>query len=96
MRNFVKYEGRSLMKLMFDVDENNSIVVFFANISAHQIQLASGRIETLMEVLGLYILDIAIIECKFDKYASKWYVKIDKYASKWYVKIDIDNEGKSE
>lgn len=82
MRNFVKYEGRSLMKLMFDVDENNSIVVF-ANISAHWIQLAYGRIETLIEVLGLNILDRAIIECKFDKYASKW-----------YVKIDIDKEGR--
>ena len=82
MKNFEKYEGYSLMKLMLDVEENNSIVVF-ANIRSHRTQLACGRIETLLEVLGLNILNSAIIECKFDKYASKW-----------YVKIDIDKEGR--
>ena len=81
MRNFEKYEGCSLMKLMFDVEENKSIVVF-AKISEHRIQLAYGRIKTLIDVLGLNILDRAIIECKFDIYASKW-----------YVSIDIDKEG---
>ena len=49
------------------------------------IQLAYGRVGTLIEVFAFYILNRAIIECKFDKYASKW-----------YVKIDIDKEGRFE
>lgn len=84
MRNFEKYEGCSLMKLMFDVKENNSIVVF-AYIRGHWVQMAHGFRDTLVDVVGLHILDSAIIECK-----------LDKHAKKWYVKIDIDREGKFE
>lgn len=82
MRNYEKYEGYSLMSLMFDVNENDSIVIY-AKIGEDLIQLAYGRVGTLIEVFAFYILGTAIIECKFDKYASKW-----------YVKIDIDKEGK--
>lgn len=83
MRNYEKYEGYSLLSLMFDVNENDSIAIF-AKIGEDLNVLAYGRVGTLIEVLANYISGKAIIECKFDKYASKW-----------YVKIDIDKDGKT-
>lgn len=83
MRNYEKYEGYSLLSLMFDVNENDSIVIF-AKIGEDLNVLAYGRVGTLIEVLANYISGKAIIECKFDKYARKW-----------YVKIDIDKDGKT-
>lgn len=83
MINYDKYKGYSLMSVMFDVNENDSIAIF-AKTGEDLNVLAYGRVGTLIEVLASYILGKAIIECKFDKYASKW-----------YVKIDIDKEGKN-
>lgn len=85
MRNYEKYEGYSLMSLMFDVNENDSIAIFAKKqIGEDLYLLAYGRVGTLIEELASYISGKAIIECKFDKYASKW-----------YVKIDIDKDGKT-
>lgn len=78
MKNFEKYEGLTLLSLMSKLNDNVSIVVF-AHIRGHWIQLAYGPKETLIDILGLNILDSAIFECKLDRHANKWYVKIDIY-----------------
>ena len=84
MKNIIFYEELSLLRLTLDLNENESIVVF-AYIRGHWVQMAHGFRDTLVDVVGLHILYSAIIECK-----------LDKHAKKWYVKIDIDREGKFE
>lgn len=81
MKNFEKYVGHSIMQLIFDLNANDYIVIF-AYIRGKWIQLAYGRMTNVHEILGLTILDSAIIECKFDKRAKKW-----------FIKVDINNEG---
>lgn len=60
MKNFEKYEGLTLLSLMSKLNDNVSIVVF-AHIRARWIQLAYGSKETLIDILGLNILDSAIL-----------------------------------
>lgn len=69
------------MQIIFDLNLNDYIVIF-AHIRRNWIQLASGKVSNVFEILGLTILNSAIIECKFDKRAKKW-----------FIKIDINNEG---
>lgn len=81
MKNFEKYEGHSIMQLIFDLNADDYIVIF-AYIRGKWIQLAYGRMLNVNEILGLNILDSAIIECKFDRRGKKW-----------FIKVDINNEG---
>lgn len=81
MKNIEKYVGHSIMQLIFDLNVTDYIVIF-AHIRGNWIQLAYGKVNNVHEILGLNILDSAIIECKFDRRAKKW-----------FIKIDINNEG---
>lgn len=81
MKNFEKYVGHSITQLIFDINATDYIVIF-AYIRENWIQLAYGKMHNVHEILGLNILDSAIIECKFSRRAKKW-----------FIKIDINNEG---
>lgn len=76
MRNVKRYVGYSLLKFMFDMEENYYIIVN-TNIRGYWNILAHGSVFSVRDMLGLYLMDSMVVECKLDTSDFTWIISID-------------------
>ena len=83
MINYDEYKDYSLLKWHLDHLEDKLYTIFVeAQIRGEWKLLASSNIYTSYELLGIAVLDSAIVHCcKYPEYLT------------WYIKIDLDKKG---